>query len=216
MLNRIKCGDDKVIVKIYDSDKKIKTTSKGGIITMNVLKPSMDSCQIGEIVGVGRNIFYIKEGDVILFNWNIENSDDYFLERDDDGEYRYASEKHIYGIIKTNKKTGVSHIQPKINYVIAEPADEDFALTKSIFQIPISGVNPQDKLIQKMGLKVGDWIIVNPYCAVPVTVKRKVFWFIHNEDILFINEGRHRISVNRKHVSQSLRLSSRNVKTNLN
>lgn len=216
MLSKVRLASNMVIVKIYDVDRQMKETSEGGIITTNVLKPTMNACQIGEAINVGRNIKYIKKGEMVLFRWGVEWSDENVLEKDDTGEYRYVTELQIFGTIKNNKKTGYSHIQPKRHYFLAEPREKDFALTRSIFQIPISALNPLDDIPKKMGLKVGDWAVCLPYSAVPITVKRKTFFFVYLEDILYINSECHKLSVNRKYVSQDLRLASRKNKVNLN
>lgn len=208
-------ADNKIIVKIHNADKAMKTTSVGGIITSHPLKPAMDSCQIGTAIAMGRNVkTFIKEGEPVLFTWSVETETETLLETDDTGEYRVVTEKQIYGTIKT--KNGKSHVQPKRQYVVAEPDDDDFEATKSIFQIPVTQINPQDQAVKNLGVKVGDWIIVLAYGAVPITIKRKVFFFIHVDDILFINDGQHRIAINRKRVSDKIRMASRKETVQLN
>lgn len=217
MLNNVMPTDNKVVVKIFDADKVLKTTSAGGIITTHPMKQTMDSCQIGIAIAGGKNIkTYIKEGEMILFNWGVESDDESFLGRDETGEYRYVTEKQIFGTIKHNKKSGYDHIQPKKHYVVCEPNNKDFELTRSMFQIPVSAVNPLDDVAQAIGVKAGDWIVCLPFSAVPITVNRKVFFFIFLEDIVYINDGQQRISINRKKVYKDLRLASRNIKTELN
>jgi hypothetical protein len=213
---KIEAPDDRIIVKIYNTDKEMKITSKGGIITSHLLKPTLDYCQIGECVSVGRNINYIRNGETILFSWYAEDGDEQLLDKDDEGEYRYVTERQIYGSIKTNKKNNYSHIQPKKNYLLAEPLDEDFADTKFIFQIPVSAINPQDVAVRKMGVKPNDWVIVMPNCAIPITVKRQVFWLIHIDDLLCINRGQHRIAISRKRISDKIRMASRQEVAQLN
>lgn len=207
--------DNCVIVKIYNADKEMKTTSAGGIITSHPLKQTLDYCQVGTAVSVGRSIPYIKEDEIVLFSWYVEDSDESLLGNDEEGEYRYATERQIYGTIKTNKKNNYSHIQPKKDYILAIPADEDFAETKFIFQIPVSAINPQDAATRRM-VKPNDWIIVMPNCAVPITVKRQSFWLIHREDVLIVNRGQHRIAINRKRISDKIRMASRKETVQLN
>jgi co-chaperonin GroES (HSP10) len=207
--------DDRIIVKVYNSDKELKITSKGGIITSHPLKPTLDLCQIGECLSVGRNINYIKEGEIVLYSWYAEDGDEQLLDKDEEGEFRYITERQIYGSIKINKKNNYSHIQPKKDYILAIPTDEDFAETKFIFQIPVSAINPQDAATRKM-VKPNDWIIVMPNCAVPITVKRQSFWLIHRDDILCVNRGQHRIAINRKRVSDKIRMASRKETVQLN
>lgn len=217
MSKKISMADNMMVVKIYNSDMEQKTMSKGGIITAHTLKPTLDYCQIGECIEVGNSMSsYVKSGDMVLFNWFVENDNEAFIERDETGEYRFVTERQLYGTVKTNKKTGHSHVQPKKLYVIAEPQEEDFTLTKSVFQIPITSVNPTDKVLQDMKIKVGDWIICLPYSAVPITIKRKVLWFIYIFDIMCVNDGQHKVAINRKKVYENLRLSSRKEKVNLN
>lgn len=122
----------------------------------------------------------------------------------------------VDGTIKNNKKNNYSHIQPKKNYVLCEPTDEDFADTKFIFQIPVAAINPQDNLVRKMKIKPNDWVIVLPNCAVPITVKRHSFWMICIEDVLVINRGEHRVAINRKRVSDKIRMASRKETVQLN
>lgn len=213
--NEPRISGDKLIVKIFNVDVKTKTTSAGGIITSHPLNPVLDYCQIGECLGVGNGIPYIKKGEMVLFRWGVEHDDESFLERDDDAEYRFVNEAQLIGSIK-NDKYGNSHIQPKKHYFVAQPREKDFALTRSIFQIPVMGLNPMDTVPKMMGLSVGDLVVCRPYSAVPVTVQRKVFFFVYLEDVLFINKSEYKISINRKHVSKDLRLASRNNKVNLN
>lgn len=216
MLSKVRLAPDMVIVKIYNADRQIKETSESGIITTHTLNPMLDACQIGEAINVGRGINYIKKGEMTLFRWGAEWSDENVLEKDEDGEYRYVTEKQIFGTIKNNKRTGESHIQPKRHYFLAEPRDKDMALTRSVFQIPVMALNPMDDIPKKMGLKVGDWAVCLPYSAVPISIKRRVFFFIYLEDVIFLNHGMYKLSVHRKYSSPNLRLASRKNKVNLN
>lgn len=215
----LRATKDSVIVKIYDVDKEEKNTSKGGIFVGNTLKPASMNCGIGKVMSVGADHTWLKNGDVILFSWRIEEDENRFLGRDEEGEYRTIDDSimqnNIYGVIKT-KKSGESHIIPKRYYVMAIPEDDDLKLTRSIFQLPVTAVNPNDDIAKKFDIKIGDWIVCLPYSARPITIKRKTFFFIFLEDVIAVNKGRHKLSIHRKYVSQDLRLASRKNKVNLN
>lgn len=219
-MEKINVSDNCVLVKIFDADKKIKNTSAGGIITENMFKPLANLCGIGMAVSVGNNLRWINEGDTVLYTWIAEDQPERYLGRDDDGEYRiikdYGIEGQIYGILKNNKKTGQSHIIPKKYYFLAEPKPDDLDRVNSVFQIPISALNPNDDAARKMEIKVGDWAICEPYSMKVISIQRNIFWFVFLEQIIAINKGEHRVAINRKKVYKDLRLASRNIKTELN
>lgn len=218
-MEKINVSDNCVLVKIYDADKKIKNTSAGGIITENMLNPLANLCGIGEAVSVGNNMRWINEGDIVLYSWIVEDQPERFLGRDDDGEYRIVKDQiiggQIYGLLKNNK-AGHSHIIPKKYYFLAEPHPKDLSEVSSMIQIPVSALNPNDDVARKMGIKVGDFVLCLPYSPKPISIKRKVFWFVFLEDVIALNRGEHRIAINRKKVYKNLRLASRNIKTELN
>lgn len=220
MKEKINVSDWCVLVKIFDSDKEIKNTSAGGIITTNVLKPSVNNCGIGIAESVGKKIRWIKEGDMILFSWIVEDQDERFLGRDDDGEYRIVRDGEvsgqIYGVVKNYDDGRQSRIIPKRYYALCEPHHTIINKTNAIFQVPIAGLNPRDEAAKKMGLKVGDWIVCEPYSAKAISINRQVFWFVFLEQILASNDGRHELAVHRKYVSPNLKLASRKNKVLLN
>ncbi len=183
---------------------------------MSLAKPMMNSCQVGKVMSVGKNVRDVKIGEIALFHHGVEDGNERFLGTDDEGEYRVVKEAalsgELFGVIKTPKK-GWSHIQPKRDYVLAEPPENYFEMTtKGIFQIPISAVNPRDDNAKKLKLKVGDWIVCDRYGAYSIVVERKEFWFIHLEDIIAVNEGMHQITVPHKFVSEYLKAASTDKK----
>lgn len=215
-----KINDDCVLVKIYDSDKIKKTSTEGGIWTTNVLKPLADSCGIGEVIVVGNKLRWIKKGDTVLYTWIAEDQPERFLGRDEDGEYRIIKDglahNQIYGLLKHNKKNGYSHVVPKKYYVMCQPEDDDFDLTKRIFQIPVTAINPTDDVARKMKIGIGDWIICEPYSAKSISINRTIFWFIFLETIIAVNKGQHRIGIQRLRTSQIIRGASRKELAQLN
>lgn len=213
-MEKIEVSQNCVLVKIYDVDKEKKRVSEGGIITANILKPLMDNCSVGEAISIGKDQRWIKEKDMVLFSWKVEDMDERFFGRDDEGEYRIVYASQIYGVARITKRGG--QVIPQVHYVLAEPREKDEDLSRSPYQIPVAALNPADTIPKKMGLAVGDLIICEAYTSHPITVNRKTFWFIYLEDIIAINKGLHKIAIHRKHVSKDLLISSRQEKTQLN
>lgn len=197
----------RIIVKIYDADKEKKTTSKSGLITFNTFRPLMNSCGIGEVMAVGSKCEDIMIGDILLFHHNIEDMPERLLERDDHGEFRVVLQSETHGVIRQNKKKQWK-ITPMKGYVVAEPRETDHInfekIVKSVFQIPVSEINPKDESIKHMDLVRGDWLLLEPYAAYEISVDRVVFWFIHTDAIAAVNKGNHRISVVRYRGSEYL------------
>jgi co-chaperonin GroES (HSP10) len=189
----------RIIVKIYDVDKEKKNTSKGGLITFNTFRPLMNSCGIGEVMAVGSKCDNVVIGDILLFHHSIEDSPDRLLERDDEGEYRIVLQSETHGVVR-NKK-GKSKIIPMKGYVVAEPKETDHInfekLVTSVFQIPVSEINPKDESIKHMNLVRGDWIVISPYGAYEISIDRIPFWFVHVDAVIAVNKGNHRLSVKR-------------------
>lgn len=219
-MKEIKVSDWCVLVKIYDVDKEVKNTSVSGLITANMLKPAANNCGIGEAISIGNKVRWIKKGDIVLFSWLVEEQEERFLGRDETGEYRIVKDAmtggQIYGIVKNNKRTGMSQIIPRKFYALCEPPDELLVRTDALFQIPITSLNPQDEAAKKMGIKAGDWIVCESYSPKPISLKRQIFWFIFLEDIVALNSGHHKLAIQQKYVSPLLRLSSRKNVVQLN
>lgn len=217
---KFQVSDYCVLTKIFDSDKEIKNTSASGLIVSNQLKPNANHCGIGIAQSVGKKVRWIKEGDMILFSWIVEDQEERFLGRDDDGEYRIVKDGEIggqiYGVVKNYTDGRQSRIIPKRYYALCEPHHTILNKTNAIFQVPIAGLNPRDEAAKKMGLAVGDWIVCEPYSAKAISINRQIFWFVFLENIYGVNEGRHELAIQRKYVSPHLRLASRKNKELLN
>lgn len=226
-----------LIVKIYDVDKEKKNTSRGGIITMNVLKPLMNNCGIGEAISVGRDITDIKEKDIVLFHHLVEDTDYRYLCKDDEGEYRVVhasvpetlikdkfkdfppetqkammhmkNRNQVYGVVK-NSNSG-SRIIPHIGYIMADPAGLEHNYSHKVFQVQVDAINSLDRKAKEYDLKNGDWILCPPYAAYSISIDRQEFWFIRIDDIIAINKGRHRVSpLVKMTANEGIRLASRN------
>lgn len=198
------------IVRIWNADKEIKTTTTGGLISTNMHRPLMNSCGIGEVVKIGKLLTGIKEGDMILFHHRVEGIDERFLERDDESEYRYVMQnkmnKEIFGIIR-NDKQGHSRIIPMEGLLIAKPEKgEDERTLRNTFQIPVETINHSCKLTKEFHIVAGDWVVVSPYGAYIISIERQDFWFVHVMDIIGVNRGHHKVSIPKKIFSKDIHM----------
>lgn len=211
-----------IIVKIYQADKDKKTTTKSGLITFNTFRPLMNSCGIGEVLAFGNLVVGVKKGDILLFHHNIEDMEERFLEKDEDGnEIRMVQQvpdgQEIFGVIR-NDKNEVSRIIPAYGFVVAIPEEwmRHDKIINSIFQVTVKEVNAKDPTIKHMKLMSGEVVVVEPYGAYELSIDRNNFWFIHTDAIIAVNKGMHKINISRKRVSDTVRLGSTTERINLN
>lgn len=210
-----------IIVRIYNSDKEKRTTTKSGLITYNTFRPLMNSCGIGEVISFGNMVIGVEIGDILLFHHNIEDMSERFMDRDEESEYRMVQQipdgQEIFGVIR-NDKNGESKIIPAYGFVVAIPEEWMMheKIVNSIFQVVVDEVNPKDPTIKHMKLIKGQFIVVAPYGAYELSIDRNNFWFIHTDAIIAVNKGVHKINIARKKVSKELRLASTTERVSLN